>query len=142
MFGDEPSIPIIEVSMNATLDPEDEWALGRALEPLRAEGVLVISGGLTIHTFRDFSAFSPLEAGQIYKDFERAIIDAVEVKDARARKQALIQLTRHEGFQKAHPRAEHFVPLYVAGGAADRGDESGEARVLMGGHGCKTILFS
>jgi aromatic ring-opening dioxygenase catalytic subunit (LigB family) len=42
MFGDEPEIPIVEVSMNSSLEPEDEWRLGRALEPLRSEGVLII----------------------------------------------------------------------------------------------------
>jgi aromatic ring-opening dioxygenase catalytic subunit (LigB family) len=63
------------------------------------------------------------------------------VKDARERQQALIALVQHGGFRKAHPRAEHFVPLYVAAGAADRGQDSGEAEVLMGAHGCKTILF-
>lgn len=101
----------------------------------------MISGGLTIHNLRDFSGFSESQAAKSYKDFERAIIEAAQTDDAGARKRALVALTSHEGFRKAHPREEHFVPLYVAAGAADRGDTTGEAMVLMGAHGCKTILF-
>ena len=35
MFGEETDIPIVEVSMDATLDPQKNWALGEAVEPLR-----------------------------------------------------------------------------------------------------------
>lgn len=81
MFGPQSPIPIIQVSINASLSPADEYALGKALEPLRGEGILLIAGGLTIHTFRDFGAFSPKTAGNQYKEFERAIVDAVAVPD-------------------------------------------------------------
>ena len=53
------------------------------------------------------------------------------------RKVALINLTSHPGFRLAHPREEHFVPLYVAAGAAGDGD----ARVLSGIHGANTVVF-
>lgn len=48
MLGEQSPIPIIQVSIDASLDPADEYALGKALEPLRSEGVLVLSGGLTV----------------------------------------------------------------------------------------------
>lgn len=34
----------------------------------------------------------------------------------------MIKLTQHKGFRAAHPRAEHFVPLYVGAGAGGEGD--------------------
>lgn len=34
----------------------------------------------------------------------------------------MINLMQHRGFRAAHPRAEHFVPLYVAAGAGGEGD--------------------
>ncbi|KAM0790887.1 hypothetical protein ACM66B_004726 [Microbotryomycetes sp. NB124-2] len=139
MFSDECPVPIVQVSIDASLDPEDEWQLGRALEPLRSEGVLIISGGLTIHTFRDFSAFSPKGAADVYKSFERAIIDAAEQQDPVERKQALKGLVTHPGFRKAHPREEHFVPLYIAAGACSQ--SPGQARTVFGDHGAKTIVF-
>lgn len=141
MFGSNPSIPIVQVSINSSLNPDDEWALGRALEPLRSEGVLIIAGGLTIHTFRDHSAWSADTAADVYKTFERAIVDAVGLRDSKAWKEALVRLTKHDGFRASHPREEHFVPLYVAAGAADDGREQGQGLILMGGHGCKTVLF-
>ena len=49
----------------------------------------------------------------------------------------MIQLPQHPGFRAAHPRAEHFVPLYVAAGAG--GD--GSARVLAAIYGAPTIAF-
>ncbi|KAL8278863.1 hypothetical protein RQP46_008734 [Phenoliferia psychrophenolica] len=122
MFGDKSPIPIIQVSIDSSLSPEKEWAIGAALAPLRSEGILLISGGLTIHTFRDFGAFAPATTKPVFKDFEESILDAVAVPEPAKRKQALINLTSHPGFRSAHPREEHFVPLYVAAGAASDGD--------------------
>lgn len=49
--------------------------------PSRSEGVLVLAGGLIIHTFQDFSAFSEKNAKPIYKEFDRAVNDASLVPD-------------------------------------------------------------
>ncbi|KAM0749284.1 Extradiol ring-cleavage dioxygenase, class III enzyme, subunit B [Meredithblackwellia eburnea MCA 4105] len=139
MFNDKAPVPIIQVSIDASLSPEKEWAIGAALEPLRSEGILIISGGLTIHTFRDFGAFAPSTAKPVYKGFEESIIDAVAVPDPTKRKQALVNLIHHPGFRACHPREEHFVPIYIAAGAADA--TGGKARVLSGIHGAKTVAF-
>lgn len=47
------------------------------MAPLRSEGILLISGGLTVHTFRDFSAFSPETAKPVFRAFEKSIVEAV-----------------------------------------------------------------
>lgn len=102
MFGDAPTIPIVQVSIDMSLSPQAEWDLGKALAPLRldffsalverlvltrirdrSEGILIISGGLTIHTFEDFGAFSPSTAAIEYKLFEQAIVDAAAVPNVR-----------------------------------------------------------
>ncbi|KAK4050876.1 hypothetical protein OIV83_003298 [Microbotryomycetes sp. JL201] len=139
MFSDDCPVPIVQVSIDSSLQPQDEWQLGAALEPLRSEGVLIIAGGLTIHTFRDFSAFSPSGASDVYTSFERAIIDAAAEADPDKRKQALMDLAKHPGFRKAHPREEHFVPLYIAAGACQ--NSPGQAKTVFGDHGAKTIVF-
>jgi aromatic ring-opening dioxygenase catalytic subunit (LigB family) len=46
-------------------------------------------------------------------------------------------LVNHEGFRAAHPTADHFVPIYVAGGAGGNGD----TRVLAAIHGALTVAF-
>ncbi len=104
MFGDEPSVPIVQVSIDSSLLAKDEWALGAALEPLRAQGVLVISGGLTVHTFRDFSAFAPSTAKPIIVEWEHAINQATAVEDPVKRRQALEALLAHPGKTAAHHR--------------------------------------
>ncbi|KAJ3556530.1 hypothetical protein NM688_g1979 [Phlebia brevispora] len=129
MFGEEfTDIPIVEVAMDGSLDPQKNWAVGQAVKKLREEQVLILSGGLTIHNLGDFSAFSESTANPLYKSFAQAILDAVTVPDANKRKQALINLTKHAGFRISHPRADHFVPIYIAAGAGEGGGCQGGFR--------------
>jgi aromatic ring-opening dioxygenase catalytic subunit (LigB family) len=138
MFGETfTDVPIIEVSMNSSLDPDDEWALGAAVSDLRNEGLLVLAGGLTIHNLRDFAAFNPDSAGALYHEFDQACLDAVTIADPAERKYALQSLTNHRGFRAAHPHADHFVPLYIAAGAG--GD--GAVKVLQATYGVHTYAF-
>ncbi|CDR44859.1 RHTO0S10e01948g1_1 [Rhodotorula toruloides] len=143
MFKDEAPVPIIQVSIPSDLSPATQHALGAALSPLRREGILLIAGGLTVHTFRDFGSFSPAAAAEKYRVWEKAIVDAVAVKDPKARHRALFSLVHHPSFRSAHPREEHFVPLYVAQGAGETGNIEGRegARVVCGLWGSKTVVF-
>ena len=79
MFGHEfKNVPIIQASIDSNLDPEKEWAIGRAVSKLREEGILILSGGLTVHTFEDFTAFVESTAKPVYKEFSSAILEAVQ----------------------------------------------------------------
>lgn len=79
MFGHEfKHVPIVQASIDSNLDPEKEWAVGKAVSKLREEGILILSGGLTVHTFEDFTAFSEKTAKPIYKEFSQAILDAAQ----------------------------------------------------------------
>lgn len=49
----------------------------------------------------------------------------------------MVALTKHQNFRIAHPREEHFVPLYVAAGAG----EDGDVRVLSAVYGQHTVAF-
>ncbi|KAE9395027.1 Extradiol aromatic ring-opening dioxygenase [Gymnopus androsaceus JB14] len=118
MFGEEFDIPVVQVSIDASMTPESNWKLGQVVKSLREENVLILSGGLPIHNQRDFSSFDPSTAQPIYHSFHNAIIDALQVPDPQDRKKALYDLTKHAGFRPCNPREEHFVPLYVAAGAA------------------------
>jgi len=139
MFGEDfTSIPIVEVSMDASLDPERNWQIGRAVSELRKEGVLVLSGGLTAHNLGDRSSFSPATARPVHKEFDAAIHDAIKLEDATARKKAMLSLTRHPGFRASQPREDHFVPLYIAAGA---GEGDGEVRTIVNGYGIPTFVF-
>jgi len=138
MFGEEyTDIPIVQVSIDSSLSPEKNWELGKAVTKLREEGILVLSGGLIIHNLRDFASFSPQSAKPVYKEFDNAVVESVVVADATERKKAMFNLTKHPGFRAAHPREDHFVPLYVAAGAG----EEGEPKVITDIYGAKTVAF-
>ncbi|OCH87414.1 Extradiol aromatic ring-opening dioxygenase [Obba rivulosa] len=138
MFGEEfMDVPIVQVSIDGSLSADKNWALGQVVEQLRREGVLVLSGGYLVHNLRDFASFSEQSASGLVKDFDSAIVKAVSVQDPAARKQAMFDLMRHPGFRAAHPRAEHFVPLYVAAGAG--GD--GNVKVLSAIYSAGTFAF-
>lgn len=101
-------IPVIQASINGSLTAEDNEALGKAVSALRSEGVLVLSGGLTVHTFEDFSAFTESGAKEIYKQWDQAIVDAVNLpQSSQERHKALRALLNHPGCKLAHPRLEH-----------------------------------
>jgi len=137
MFGDSIDIPVVQVSIDESLSPEKNWEIGKAVSELRSEGVLVLAGGLTIHTFRDFSAFSEAQAKPVYKEFDKAVTDAAGISDPEERRKALLALATHRGFRMAHPREEHFVPIYVAAGCGEEGD----AKVVAGIYGAPTVAF-
>lgn len=138
MFGEEfTSIPIVQVSIDSSLDPEKNWQAGKAVAKLRDEGILVLSGGLTAHNLRDRTSFSPSTAKPIHKEFDSAIHKAINIEDPELRKKALCELPKHPGFRASHPREDHFVPLYVAAGAG----EGGEVRTIMDSYGIPTFAF-
>ncbi|KXN90504.1 4,5-DOPA dioxygenase extradiol-like protein [Leucoagaricus sp. SymC.cos] len=157
MFGEEfTSIPIVQASIDASLSPEKNWALGKAVSQLREEGILMLSGGLTAHNLRDRRSFSPATASEAHKAFDSAIHSAIKVVDvgifsrpgvqgdpftnleqAEQRKKALLDLTKHSGFRASHPREDHFVPLYVAAGAG----EDGGVQVICDLFGIPTFAF-
>jgi len=138
LFGDNPTTPIVEVSIDESLTPQKHWAIGKALNDLRSEGYLIIAGGLVVHTFaNNLEGFDVKTAKPVLKEFHKAITEAVQVQDVDARRKALEDLTHHPGFRIAHPREEHFIPLYVAAGAG----EAGESRVLADIYGQSTFAF-
>lgn len=138
MFGDDAlAIPVVAASIDGSLAPERNWALGSAVAKLREEGVLVLSGGLTVHNLGDLGSLTPASARPLHHAFNDAVTAAVTLQDPAERKAAMVDLVRHEGFRTSHPREDHFVPVYVAAGA---GAEGG-VRLLAGMYGCQTVAF-
>ncbi|KAJ7649921.1 Extradiol ring-cleavage dioxygenase, class III enzyme, subunit B [Roridomyces roridus] len=139
MFGNVfKDIPIVEVSIDLSLSPEVNWDVGKAVAQLREEGILVLSGGFTVHNLDDLGCFSPETAKPVHIEFDRAVVQAAKIEDDAARKTALINLVQHPGFGECHfPRADHFVPIYVAAGAGD----GGAVRLVTYMYGCETIAF-
>ncbi|NIJ89866.1 class III extradiol ring-cleavage dioxygenase [Xanthomonas sp. CFBP 7912] len=122
-------IPVVSVSIQPELGPAHQFALGRALAPLRDEGVLIIGSGSITHNLHDFGqGYSAEREAPYVRPFiawtERALAD----NDI----PALLDYRRQAPFAaRAHPSDEHLLPLYVAMGAAG-GDQLGAQRIDAG----------
>ncbi|MFF5479119.1 dioxygenase [Streptomyces sp. NPDC012935] len=105
-------IPVLQISM-PTLDPVRLMEIGRKLAPLRDEGVLIVGSGFFTHNL------AALRQGGIpawsveFDDWGR---QALENRDWDA---LLDFLRKAPAGRYAHPRTEHFAPLFVTMGAAD-----------------------
>lgn len=115
-------IPVVPLSIQPMLGPAHHLALGRALAPLRDEGVLVIGSGSITHNLHDFRA--GYDAGH-EAPYVRPFIGWIERQLATGGTAALLDYRRQAPFaERAHPTDEHLLPLFVALGAAGEGARS------------------
>jgi len=128
----EASIPVAQLSLVRTLDPATHIALGKALEPLRSEGVLIIGSGMSYHNMRGFGSTDP-RVPVVAQRFDDWLNAAVTDPDPAVRNQKLTAWAQAPGGLESHPRSEHLITLFVAAGAA--GDDVGRVNYndkLMG----------
>jgi len=115
----EANIPVVSLSLAASLDPALHLAAGRALSPLRDEGVLIVGSGMSFHNLRGY--FRP-ETPERARAFDTWLTYAVE--SPAAERDDLLTRWREAPFAAyAHPREEHLIPLMVTAGAG--GDAPG-----------------
>lgn len=109
----EADMSLVQLSILSSYDPTQHLAIGRALAPLRAEGVAIIGSGLSFHNLR---LFGP-EAKRPSEAFD-AWLDLVLTLPIGAREEAMIGWESAPFARVCHPREDHLVPLFVALGAA------------------------
>lgn len=109
-------VPVVPLSIQPHLGPAHQYAVGRALAPLREQGVLVIGSGSITHNLHDFRAgYSETNEAPYVRPF----IGWIEQKISAGDVDALLDYRRQAPFaERAHPTDEHLLPLYVALGAA------------------------
>ncbi|MCX5532986.1 dioxygenase [Streptomyces sp. NBC_00006] len=108
----DADIPVLQVSM-PTLDPARLMDIGRRLAPLRDEGVLIVGSGFFTHNLAALRQGGIPAWSSEFDDWGRRALEAGDVD-------ALLDFTRKSpAGALAHPRTEHFAPLFVAMGAAD-----------------------
>ena len=118
----DADVPIAQLSLQEGLDPATHLAIGRALAPLRDEGVLIIGSGMSYHNLRELLSGSS-RGNDASERFDGWLTQAVEEPDTDARDNKLTHWSEAPGALNAHPRCEHLLPLMIAAGAAgcDRG---------------------
>jgi 4,5-DOPA dioxygenase extradiol len=110
----DADVPTLQISI-PTMDPSTLIALGRALAPLRREGVLIVGSGFLTHNLHalDFDGRSgPAPWATEFDGWAKSAIAKRDVDE-------LVQYrTRAPGVRQALPTQEHFVPVLVAMGAS------------------------
>jgi aromatic ring-opening dioxygenase catalytic subunit (LigB family) len=110
----EADVPAVQLSLKEGLDPVEHIAIGRALAPLRDDGVFIVASGMTFHNLR---AFRDPRAAPVSEAFDAWLRESL-VLDAGVRDDRLAHWTSAPAARAAHPREEHLIPLMVAAGAA------------------------
>jgi aromatic ring-opening dioxygenase catalytic subunit (LigB family) len=106
-------IPVVTLSLAASLDPALHIALGRALAPLREEGVLIVASGMSFHNLRGYGRPETRERARAFDAWLTKAVESPEEERA-----DLLTNWRDAPFAAyAHPREEHLIPLLVAAGA-------------------------
>ncbi len=118
-------VPVVQLSLIEGLDASQHLAMGRALAPLRDEGVLILGTGNTFHNLRVFRAAMQGSAPGARE--RAAAFDAwlqAAVTGEPAARDGKLQSWQQAPFARfTQPREDHLLPLMVAAGAAgaDRG---------------------
>lgn len=126
----DADVPVLQISM-PTLDPVQLLQIGRALKPLRDQGVLIMGSGFTTHNLREMSWEGGPDAvpPQWSVEFDAWVKESLASGDVDA---LLDFLHRAPAAHVAHPRTEHFAPLFVTLGASL--DDADAARSVVEGY--------
>lgn len=121
----DADVPVLQISM-PTLDPQQLFEIGRKLSPLRDEGVLIVGSGFFTHNLRALSMDGAVSS--VMSDFDQWGAEVLASGDI----DALLDFQhKAPAARQAHPRTEHFAPLFVTLGAA-AGDLTGSRTVIDG----------
>ena len=121
----QADVPVLQISM-PTLDPRQLFEVGRKLAPLRDAGVLIVGSGFFTHNLRAMNTGGGVSS--VMAEFDHWGQEAL----ARADIDALLDFEhKAPAARLAHPRTEHFAPLFVTLGAAS-GDLSGARTIIDG----------
>jgi 4,5-DOPA dioxygenase extradiol len=108
-------IPVTQLAVQSRLGPKHHYDIGRALAPLADEGVLILGSGGVSHNLREWGSVPPGAPPSWMSEFVAWVHNAIERGDHAA----LIDYVKQapQGVRN-HPTDEHFLPLFVALGAA------------------------
>jgi aromatic ring-opening dioxygenase catalytic subunit (LigB family) len=109
----DAEIPTLQLSLKKGLSPAEHIALGRALAPLRDEGVLIIGSGMSYHSIPRLMGHGS-NSGPASHAFDDWLNETLS-NDINGLNDWASAPSAHD----CHPREEHLIPLMVVAGAAD-----------------------
>ncbi len=107
-------VPMMQLSLQQSLDPGVHLAIGRALAPLRERGILIVGSGMSYHNLAAMFSGRGAEAAAAFDAWLGEAVQDPQTRDAK-----LASWRSAPGGRESHPREEHLIPLMVAAGAAD-----------------------
>src|SRR5579863_8129749 len=121
-------IPVVMLSLRKDLDPAFHIELGKALQPLRDQGIAIVGSGMSFHDLRHFRDGDTTASAAF-----DAWLDETAKAPPAEREARLARWDKAPSARQCHPREEHLLPLMVVAGAA--GDSLGrhEFRDVIGG---------
>lgn len=126
----DADIPVVQLSTQHGYEPDAHLAVGRALAPLRDEGILILGSGATYHNF------GLLGQGAVApsREFDAWLGDFVVDSGPAERTARLRDWDTAPSGRVAHPREDHLIPLMVVVGASenDRATRSYHEHGVMG----------
>ncbi|MCP5159847.1 MAG: dioxygenase [Gammaproteobacteria bacterium] len=116
----EASIPCVQLSLLASLDPSSHIDIGKALRSLSRENVLLVGSGFSFHNLKAFFAPETIETRDLNHAFEQWLHDTCGNSEysEEERTRRLNRWFEAPGARFCHPREEHLLPLHVCYGAA------------------------
>ncbi|MDQ6620834.1 MAG: 4,5-DOPA dioxygenase extradiol [Pseudomonadota bacterium] len=134
----DADVPLVQLSVQTALGPAHHLRVGRALSALPHEGILVVASGHATHNLRDWmmnrTAGEPLAYAQAFAEWLNATLDTNATE-------TLVKYREHApGAARAHPTEEHFLPIFVALGAA--GEQARAEPILRAFEGSALSLDS
>lgn len=116
----EADIPIVPLSIQPHESPEYHLHLGKALAPLRENGVLILGSGAATHNLNAFGDSYDAPVPDWAAVFDRWLAEAIAQND----RQRLIHYRQLAPYAvQNHPTDEHLLPLFVALGAGGQGQQ-------------------
>ena len=117
----EADVPVIQVSIRSDYDPEAHLRLGRALAPLRDDGILIIGSGSSYHNLgammrSGVNGDIKQESAQFDLWLKETLVDS----GRKQRSERLVEWKRAPFARAVQPQEDHFLPLHVAVGAAEQ----------------------
>lgn len=120
----DAKIPVVQLSLVSSLDPELHIKIGEAIAPLREEGVLLIGSGMSFHNMQVFrSSMMDKSGNQVdtkSKQFDEYLQHTItgQISWEERRKNLVGWVDDAPAARYCHPREEHLLPLMVVAGAA------------------------
>jgi 4,5-DOPA dioxygenase extradiol len=114
----EADIPCVQLSLINGLSPRDHIAMGKALDGLRKDNILVLGSGFSFHNMRAFFTPATPEIQMQNESFEKWLVETCSSQgfDEAERERRLIGWENAPAARFCHPREEHLLPLHVCYG--------------------------